>query len=182
MTSDCLGFRICVAVAAVAVATVLIWAIVAPAQSATPTYGVEVIPTPPPLPGPAPPVPPPGHKGPWPPTGPSPYKVQWIVRHYDIDVMLVQYHGSHEPAERDSKMLASKMRRQFGVGRVVAYPDSYVPIIVSKRRMAEVQKLLGDEMLPLTPDLEWNPHGQQGSYKLTDQGSCAGNRPPNTGR
>lgn len=86
-----------------------------------------------------------------------PCRVVYTARHYDVDVLLLRYFGDGEEAMQDSEELLRKMKQVTGCDRVVVYPDSYVPVLISKDRMAEVQQLLGSQMLPLTSNLEWDP-------------------------
>lgn len=97
---------------------------------------------------------------------PPPYVIQWYAKNYEIDCLLIKYYGDDDDEmNRVANEVSVKIRRAVGCSRVVSYPDSYVVVIISKRRMAEAQALLGPEMLPLTPSLEWNPHGQQRSHQ-----------------
>lgn len=126
-------------------------------------FGVEAVPAPEEVEGLPTPPPPPGSQG----LRCSPFQVQWLIRHYEIDVLLIKYYGSGAEAMRDQPEIQQRVRQAVGCERIVTYPDSYVPVIINKDRMAEVQKLLGPEMLPLTPGLEWKPNGRQRSCQAS---------------
>lgn len=65
-------------------------------------------------------------------------------------VLLASYKGEGRDAQQAGEILLLKHR----VPRVVTYPDSHVPVLISKRDLAAVQKLLGEAgVLTLSPSL-----------------------------
>jgi hypothetical protein len=66
-----------------------------------------------------------------------------------VDCLLASYAGDG----RDVNQQCTTLRQKFHVSRIIAYPDDYIPVIIHKDRIKEAQKLLGPEMMILSPRL-----------------------------
>lgn len=75
-----------------------------------------------------------------------------LPRGVEFDVVLLKYNDDCNT--KDLPIAADRVMKLVDGGRVVSYPDSYVPVIVNKDRLKEVQDRLGDQVLPLTPGLK----------------------------
>ena len=80
----------------------------------------------------------------------------------EIDCILVIYHDNYW---REGQRMCSKLLSISPAVRAVAYPDTYMPAILAKRRYQDAKLTLGDELLPLTPGLEWKRYGRAESLE-----------------
>lgn len=72
----------------------------------------------------------------------------------EFDMVLLKYGGTSIDQKEYDRLV--KVHLDFHTrNKVVTYPgDSHVPILVPRNRLVELKKLLGGEMLEITPELK----------------------------